>query len=260
MTHPPIDLPRADRKYRSMMQRRADRDLAPHSHRLELVGRLGALAWPALCANCGVETDERITVRKVFARPRQRTRGTSTYRRHVIARADVPYCPACIARHRELTPPRSLLGDLWRMLWPVLIPMAGSAWFFLLTLRLALTEHDRSGRALLFVWGLPAIFGSIFLWCVVIGWWSSRTARVERQSEVTRACDFSDDVSWPWERERRIYALRDERFAKAFGDANATRFWTTDDDRRSSRTLNVILAGAAVGGGIVWLYIVLGPR
>ena len=159
----------------------------------------------------------------------------SGYRRRIIAAVDVPYCDACIDRHRALVPSRTLLGDAWRMLWPVLIPMAGAGFFLQLSFRIALQEQAGGGLASKYVWGIPALFAFILFWCVAIAWWSSRALRVDRQTEITIACDFSDDVSWIWERERRIYALRDEGFARAFAAANADRAWTADDDRRSSR-------------------------
>ena len=81
MTHPPIELPKLDRKHRNLYQHRADYDLARHSYRVELVGPLGSLAWPALCADCGVDTDDRLTVRKVCVRPRAYHRMPSGYRR-----------------------------------------------------------------------------------------------------------------------------------------------------------------------------------
>ena len=259
MTHPWIERPTHGRKQRSFMQRRADDQLAPHPFRLELVGGTGAVEWPAICAACGAEAYGRLTVRKVFVRPRTYSRRYSGYRRRIIAAADVPYCAECEARHRTLVPTRSFFGDAWRMLWPVLIPMFGSGWFFLLTLRIALEEHARGVLNAKYVWGLPALFGFIFLWCVVIAWWSSRAARVEKQTDVTLACDFSDDVSWMWERERRIYALRNERFARAFADANASRVWTADDDRRSSRILTASLAVAGVAAAIAWAVVVFAP-
>jgi hypothetical protein len=94
------------------------------------------------------------------------------------------------------------------------------------------------------------------VWCLVIAWWSSRAARVERQTEVTRACDFSDDVSWLWERERRLYALRNQQFAQAFADANQGRMWVEDDDRRSHRTTMAAFTAAGVVGAAVWAFVV----
>ena len=256
MTHPAIERPTSNRKHRTQVQRRADHDLAAHAYRIELVGRPGALEWPSICAGCGADAGDRLTVRKVFGRPRAYHRRYGSYRRQIIAAADVPYCAQCAARHHALVPPRSLAGDLWRMLWPVLIPMLGAAWFLRLTLGIAFEEQARGGMNAKYVWGLPALFASILLWCLVIAWWSSRAARVERQTEVTLACDFSDDVSWFWERERRIYALRDERFARAFADANAGRVWTLDDDRRSRRTFMAGLTTVGVVAAAVWVFVV----
>ena len=256
MTLPAIEWPTSNRRHRTQAQRRADHDLAQHAYRIELVGRPGALDWPSICANCGASSGDRLTVRKVFGRPRSFYRRYGTYRRQIIAAVDVPYCAACAAQHRAVVPPRSLVGDLWRMLWPVLIPMFGAGWFLLLTLRIAFEEQAHGALNAKYVWGLPALFAFILLWCLVIAWWSSRAARVERQTEVTRACDFSDDVSWFWERERRIYAMRDEHFARAFADANAGRVWTVDDDRRSHRIFTTGVATVGVVGAAVWAFVV----
>jgi hypothetical protein len=256
MSDATIERPARYREHRTQLQRRAASALADHPYRLELVGSPGALDWPTLCASCGTGTDSRLTVRKVFGRPRSFNRRSTSFRRQIIAAAEVPYCADCAARHRALVPPRSFLGDLWRMLWPVLIPMFGFGWFFKLTVGIALEEQSRGGTNAKYVWGLPVFFAFGLLWCLVIAWWSSRAARVEKQTEVTRACDFSDDVSWFWERERRIYALRDQRFAQALADANRDRLWADDDDRRSHRTAMTAFTAAGVIGAAVWAYVV----
>jgi hypothetical protein len=256
MSDAPIERPARYREHRTQLQRRAASALADHSYRLELVGSPGALDWPTLCASCGTGTDSRLTVRKVFGRPRSFNRRSTSFRRQIIAAAEVPYCADCAARHRALVPPRSFLGDLWRMLWPVLIPMFGFGWFFKLTVGIALEEQSGGGTNAKYVWGLPVFFALGLLWCLVIAWWSSRAARVEKQTEVTRACDFSDDVSWFWERERRIYALRDQRFAQALAEANRDRLWADDDDRRSHRTAMTAFTAAGVIGAAVWAYVV----
>ena len=259
MTHPPIELPKFERKHRNLYQRRADRDLARHSYRVEMVGSLRAIVWPSLCADCGADTDDRLTVRKVFNRPRSVRYTSRGFQRYIITSADVPYCADCTARHRGLLAPRSLLGDAWRLLWPVLIPMAGAGFFLQLSFRIALAEERSGGLASRYIWGIPGLFAFILVWCVAIAWWSSRSARVDRQTDVTRACDFSDDVSRIWERERRVYALRNERFARALADANATRVWTADDDRRSSRIFDVVLVGGLLAAAVVWAIVVFAP-
>jgi len=50
----------------------------------------------------------------------------------------------------------------------------------------------------------------------------TKPSRLEPQTEITRACDFSADVSQLFARERRLYAMRNETFAKAFEAANAS--------------------------------------
>lgn len=256
MSDATIERPARYREHRTQLQRRAASSLADHPYRLELVGSPGALDWPSLCASCGADSDGRLIVRKVFGRPRSFNRRSTSFRRQIIATAEVPYCADCAARHRALVPPRSVVGDLWRMLWPVLIPMFGAGWFLMLTLRIALAEQSSGGVNAKYVWALPALFAFILLWCLVIAWWSSRAARVEKQTEVTLACDFSDDVSWFWERERRIYALRDQRFAQALADANRDRMWADDDDRRSHRTAMTAFTAAGAVGAAVWAYVV----
>ena len=257
MTHPPIER-RTGRKHRTLLQKRADRDLAEHPYRIELAGWLGALDWPAVCASCGAATDDRLAVRKVFVRPRYYVRGPRGTTRLIVRSASIPYCDACTARHRALVPPRSLLGDLWRLIWPVLIPMIGAGFFFQLSLRIALAEDSGSANAR-YLFGVPALFAAILVWCLVIAWYSSRASRVEKQTDVTRACDYSDDVSWFWERERRIYAMSNERFARAFADSNAGRVWSTDDDRRSSRYRTAVYTVAGVAAVVVWAVVVLAP-
>ncbi len=259
MTMPGIERTPVDRAHRTYLQRRAESRLPDHPYRMELVGRLNGIDWPHICASCGTDTHERLTVRKVFGRPRSHLRHSGSFSRQVIHCAQIPYCTSCAARHRALTPPRNLLVDLWRMLWPVLIPMAGSGWLFILTLRIELGVPSGDPYSK-YAWGLPALFAGIFVWCIVIAWYSSRALRVEKQSDVTRSCDYSDDVSWVWERERRIYALRNERFAQAFAVANAARVWRSDDDRRSKRTATAIITAAGVMAAAVWAIVVLGPR
>ena len=256
MSDATIERPPRYREHRTQVQRRAASALADHSYRLELVGAPGALDWPSICASCAADTEERLTVRKVFGRPRTFNRRSTSYRRQIIAAANVPYCADCAARHRALVPSRSFVGDLWRMLWPVLIPMAGFAWLFKLTVVIALDEQARGGMNAKYLWGLPALFALGLLWCLVVAWWSSRAARVEKQTDVTRACDFSDDVSWFWERERRIYALRNQHFAQALADANRGRLWVEDDDRRSHRTAMAAITGVSLVAAAVWAFVV----
>jgi hypothetical protein len=256
MTSPAITRPNTQRSHRSAMQRRAERSLAEHPYRVELTGGLSSLAWPAICANCGGPTSERLTVRKVFLRPRYRGRRRRGVTRYHVTAAQIPYCAACGTRHRDLTPHRSLSRNVLGIIFtPLLIPIVGSIIMGTIALRAVRGISPSEPHALL-AWGVPALFLAICLWSLLCAWEMTRADRVERQSDVTMACDFSDDVSWFFERQRRIYALRNETFARALADANRDRVWTPDDDRRSSRlSLIVVVVGIGVA---VWAAVVLG--
>lgn len=255
MTSPAITRPNTQRSHRSAMQRRAERALADHPYRVELSGNLRSIAWPSICANCGESTQDRLFVRKVFLRPRysgRRRRGTSRYH---IKGAEIPYCAACTAQHRELTPYRSLTRNVLGIIFtPMLIPIVGSIIMGTIALR-AVQGISLSEPHALFAWGVPALFLAILLWSLLCAWEMTRADRVERQSDVTMACDFSDDVSWFFERERRIYAMRNETFARALAEGNRDRVWTPEDDRRSSRLsviVTVVGIGLAVGAAVVF--------
>ena len=260
MTPTTINQANTGRANRTSMQRRAERSLANNSHRVELTGALRSLAWPSVCANCGDPTSERLTVRKVFLRPRvygRRRRGVS---RHTITAAEIPYCGRCAQSHRELTPTKSLTRQALGILFtPLLIPIVGSATMGVISLR-AVRGISPTEQHAIYAWGIPALFAFICVWCLLLAWDSTRPNRVEALSDVTRACDFSDDVSRFMERERRIYAMRNEAFARAFSDGNRERVWSEEDDRRSARRALVVAAVAVVVGGVVvWAVTVFRP-
>jgi hypothetical protein len=256
MTSPAITRPNTQRSHRNGMQRRAERSLADHPYRVELRGGLRSIAWPSICANCGESTEERLIVRKVFLRPRYRSRRRRGTTRYSVAAAELPYCATCAGQHRELTPHRSLTRNVLGIIFtPMLVPIVGSVIMGTIALR-AIQGISLSEPHGLFAWGVPALFLAICLWSLLCAWEMTRADRVERQSDVTMACDFSDDVSWFFERERRIYAMRNETFARALVDGNRDRVWTPEDDRRSSR-LSVIVTVVGIGLA-VWAAVVLG--
>ncbi len=261
MTSPGIARPNTQRTDRTFIQRNAEAALTPHPFRVELRGKPGSLAWPSVCANCGTMASERIAVRKAFPRPRRRGRGS---RRNGLVgfattEAQVPFCGGCAGLHRQTVVRKSATGNLLRaLLTPMLIPMAGSAFFFVITLR-AVIENPPNGQFAQMAWGLPALMAGIFIWSLIAGWRSTAADRLEAQTDVTRACDFSDDVSWLFEGERRIYSMRNETFARSFADANRDQVWTAADDARTSRRMVIGLVAAGVVGAVVWLFVVLGP-
>ena len=89
MATPAVERTAINRGHRTYMQRRAESSLADHPYRVELIGGLGELEWPSICANCGADTHERFTVQKVFGRPRRNVRNTGSYQRQVIRSAQI---------------------------------------------------------------------------------------------------------------------------------------------------------------------------
>jgi hypothetical protein len=73
---------------------------------------------------------------------------------------------------------------------------------------------------------------------------------------VTLACDFSDDISEPFDPQRRVYSIRNAAFAEAFAAANPQAAWEAGSPRavrgqwrRRLATALLILAAAA---GLAW--------
>lgn len=90
-------------------------------------------------------------------------------------------------------------------------------------------------------WGIPVSLAAALAWCVFVLWRSTGPSRLDPQTEITRSCDFSEDVSGFLETERRIYALRNKAFADRMAARNADRMWTAGDQTRS-RTVQFALA------------------
>ena len=89
-------------------------------------------------------------------------------------------------------------------------------------------------------WGLVALFAFIIVWTSVLWIRMTKPSRLEPQTDVTRACDFSGDVSQMFERERHIYSMQNEGFARAFEAANASARWTDEDQARSRRVTPIV--------------------
>jgi hypothetical protein len=246
---------------RSYLQIVAESTLAPNSHRLELRGAPSALSWPRICANCGTLASEQITVRKVFGRRRPTRfgrRSSSGLIDFRIVPAPVPFCLTCANQHRATVVPRAfnLVAD-FIFSWAI-IPVVGSsiiAYSIFQTVK-SMSLADPAGR---FGWTLFAVMIGAIVWCVGLWWRVSAPDRVEHQTDVTLACDFSRDVSEMFERERHIYAMRNKAFADAFAAANASHVWTAANQAHSKRyswiySLGVVAALAVVA----WLLGVFG--
>jgi hypothetical protein len=248
---------------RSDLQLHAERALAVQPHRLEVRGRPRSLAFPPVCAYCGAPAVERIAVRKAFARPRFHGSGmygrSVPYRGDIVTSVRIPFCRDCAAQHRATVERISFMRRLRSLfLTPLLVPLAGFTYVFFKTLP-AVLDVPSNASAAWTAWGLPAVMVFGFLWCLFIAWVISRSSRIAHQTEITRACDFSDDVSRVFERERHIYAIRDRSFFEAFAAGNHDRVWTEEDDARSDRHMFATLAAIGFAVAAVWLWVVFAP-
>lgn len=212
------------------------RDLAPHPHRIELTGHPRDLAWPALCPRCGAPAHERIAVAKVFVRRHERAREN-----YLVTTARIPFCDGCAALHRQqaasLSPARRALTYVAS---PMVIAVLGAAIAAVGVFRAVggASLADPAARIpLLLAVGLAAVAVAGALALV----WSTRRLRVPPQTEVTRACDFSDAIGSLLTGSYRVYAIRDRGFAEALAALNRGRAWTAADHARSRRIAAVAL-------------------
>jgi hypothetical protein len=108
-------------------------------------------------------------------------------------------------------------------------------------------------------WAVVTLLGAAFAWCVFLLWRTTAASRIDPQTEVTRSCDFSENVAGFLEKERRIYALGNKPFFDEMKALNTDRLWTTEDQARSMKfglvTAVLMLAGLA---GLVGLLKLLG--
>jgi hypothetical protein len=223
--------------------------LVPHTHRLTLRGEPGSVRWPALCAHCGAAASGTLTCSKAFRRTQYD--GPAGY---VITSAEVPFCAACIERHRaEMKPPPrwlQLAANLasHEMLGTVMLT-ATTLFVGYLGLKFLL-RPEWVGAALLLA--LAAVFGSFARLQGRQAWQATSYLRIPAQSEVTRAFDFSDNVASAFEPPRFVCTVRDARFAAALRALNLEREWKRDSpsaraDRQAAIRKSWWMAGLVVG-------------
>ena len=228
---------------RSRKQMWAEGALAPHPYKLELRGSVAELAWPNLCAYCGEPALERIVVQKVF-RPLPRRHGSHSggLRAYRINSAPIPFCSRCAATHRTTVQRPSIAKKMLQLLInPLIIPVAGFLWLT--------TVFWRSFRTNPIIdpgrfpeWAVVAFLAAALAWCVFVLWRSTAPGRLDPQTDITRSCDFSEDVSAWLEKERRIYALSNKSFADAMAVLNVSRVWTAEEQKRSRKYEWVVAA------------------
>lgn len=230
-----------------------DHDLPVTARRIELAGTPRSLRWPAICPNCGAPASERITVRKIFRRMLP-GRSLVAHWIYVVGSAAIPFCAACAARHRQCVKTPTRAEVLLRLLVnPLMIPVVGASAFAAIIFRPAVVDT----RGAPFHGVGVAIVGFLVLtaaWSAVSAWRSTRFYRIPPQTEITRACDFSDELGGFLAGRHRVYAIRNTAFADAFLAANRDRLWT-DADRTRERRLRVaaaiVLLASLLVAGIV---------
>jgi hypothetical protein len=176
-------------------------------------------------------------------------------RPYQIADAPVPFCGQCAADHRATVEAPSATKKLMTMLFhPLIIPVIGGVWVarMMLTGVQDMSLADPGARL---GWSLVAmmVFGAA--WSAFLLWQTTSVSRLDPLTEITRSCDFSEDVGYFFEKERRIYAMRNEQFARAFATLNAGRGWTEADQKRSNtlsfRYAVLMLVTLGVVAGII---------
>jgi hypothetical protein len=198
---------------------------------------------------------ERIVVRKVF-RPLPRRHGSSGWLRAFrISSASIPFCASCTATHRASVSHPSLAKMAMHLfLNPLIIPVLGFLWISSIFLK-AFPNEPIPDIGWFPGWGIVVALAAALGWCVFVLWRSTGPSRLDPQTEITRSCDFSEDVSGWLEKERHIYALHNKSFADRMAAMNANRLWTAGDQTRSTKlqfvyALLMLAALAAIAGYI----------
>lgn len=173
----------------------------------------------------------------------------------MIAAVKVPFCAGCIAQHRAeaetATPVARALSYLNTVL---VLPMIFSIIAIVVTLRWTLAMR-RDDPAQLIPLAMTAFFVIVFLASAAGAVRETARLRVPPQTDVTVACDYSDDISAPFDAERRVYAIKDPAFAESFAASNRDRVWTPTmaaSSRRRSMVVAAVLF-ALVAGAWLWM-------
>jgi hypothetical protein len=220
-------------------------DLPPRQI-VALIGSHRGVTWPPLCPACGSPASTHITVGKVFGRW-SRYGGYASYR--LIVRQRIPFCRSCADRHQQLVPPvPSVIGSFFRT--PALLSFIGAVAVAAILSMIFL----QGGEGVTLNMRLYALGGIVLLvgLGIFLTWREARFLRVPPLTEITRACDFSDNVGYPFGR-RRLYAIRNAAFADAFTRANQQRLWTDAIRKRDDWVAGIAFVVLVVAALIAWL-------
>lgn len=218
----------------------------PPNQMVALVGSHRRVVWPQLCPACGAPASTQINVAKMFGR-RARYTGRGSYR--FIVRMPIPFCPSCADRHEQLLKPvPSVIGSFFRT--PAILSFIGAAAVGAILWNIFVQggEGVSQSARLYAAGGIVLLVGlGIFITAR-----EARFLRVPALTEITRACDFSDNVGFPFGR-RRFYAIRNPAFADAFTRANQGRLWTDAIRKRDAWVSGIVFVVLIVAALIVWL-------
>ena len=211
-----------------------------------LIGSHRRVVWPPLCPACGAPASTHIDVAKIFGR-RSQYGGSSYYR--FIVRQRIPFCRSCADRHGQVVARvPSVVGSFFRT--PAVLSFIGAvAVAAILSMIFLDSGADVPQSARLYaLGGIVLLVGTgIFITAR-----EARFLRVPPLTEITRACDFSDNVGYPFGR-RRFYAIRNPAFADAFTRANQDRLWTDAIRKRDDRISGIVFVALVVAALIAWI-------
>jgi hypothetical protein len=237
----------------SFKPQQGERELVANPYRYELNAAPGALELPSLCARCAALATDRLTFAKVF---RLGTR--QGHIRYEVLHATIPCCPACQAQHLAEAPPRSAWSKLATMILSEAFLVAlfpGAVGAFLLWLAVHGFGSGARDRG-----SMLASVGALFALLAVVMASRARSTTVRRRvpplTSVTRAFDFSNNVAALFEPPRYVYALANEKFARAFIAANGERAWDpkgpTAERAARKRSIYAILVWTLIAAWVLW--------
>jgi hypothetical protein len=221
------------------------RDLPP-GQMVGLIGSHRRIVWPPMCPACGGPASSHINVARIFGR-RSQHGGFAAYR--FIVRMTIPFCQSCVSRHQQqLQTVPSAIGSFFRT--PGVLSFIGAVAVAVILWWVFVQDAEGVSRdaRLYAISGIIALVGlGIFITAR-----EARFLRVPPLTEVTSACDFSDNLGFPFGR-RRFYAIRNRAFADAFVRANHDRLWTDAIRKRDAWVSGVAGLVLIIAALIAWL-------